>query len=650
MANFFNDIASDEDYLGYNPYIEAFNYVLTNNNELITPPLVFGIHGKWGSGKTTFMNLIKSRIEKEKKFYTVEINPWEYGNSQNFITIFVAKLYQEVKNKVRFLGDKSGMDFIKAIFTPLKLTLDIKPIKAEYDFNKFSLDQQQDTINEYISENFALKESISYILNHSFISSKKIVIFIDDLDRCSVDKVMEVIESIKLILNSNNCIFFLGCDINYLQSALSNKYESFIKFSKENNSDVLNFDLNDFSREYLEKIIQIPFYMPSIDGKAIKRYIESILEHRKTSGRKLKPNEHIFENFKKDLKDDFISDLIIATDINPRRIKRILNLTFLNYVFMKFKNIEKNNLMINTKLLAFLCIIREVYPKFYREKLSYELAGRKTFERFFKIYDNEKKDSDNLFAEALTALAKNIKDNKINTSINSKNSLAEDLEEINKDNNSKNLNEKVYSLFDLYFKDRDIKSAKKLNEEIYHLSLYISVSNLNVSENETESEWGELAQIKSDITGKKLIIFLEMLSENSPAKNLIYWFFYNVYSIKRDKYILGIVKNVNIYIKTDGGREWAFRFDYNKKSNNLEIVFEWRNEYKSIISNLNEIIKSNKYNPINKKIEVSEDTTSDELEKIKDDLIRITAKLDCLEGNEILNSNEEIAATEYSNN
>jgi predicted KAP-like P-loop ATPase len=160
MANFFNDIASEEDYLGYNPYIEAFNYILSNNNELITPPLVFGIHGKWGSGKTTFMNLIKSRIEKEKKFYTVEINPWEYGHTQNFITIFVAKLYQEVKRKIEFWGDNSGTDFIKAIFKPLKLSLDIKPVKVEYDFSKFSFDQQQNTINNFISENFALKESI----------------------------------------------------------------------------------------------------------------------------------------------------------------------------------------------------------------------------------------------------------------------------------------------------------------------------------------------------------------------------------------------------------------------------------------------------------------------------------------------------------
>ncbi|MGN2370180.1 P-loop NTPase fold protein [Clostridium cagae] len=152
---------------------------------------------------------------------------------------------------------------------------------------------------------------------------------------------MEVIKSIKLIFNSTNCMFFLVCDINYLQSLLSNKYESFIKFSKKNNSDILNFDLNDFSKKYLEKIIQIPFYMQSIHGKIIKKYIELILEHKRTSSKKIDLKENIFEKFKKDLKDDFISELIIATDINPRRIKRILNLTFLNYVFMKFKNIEK---------------------------------------------------------------------------------------------------------------------------------------------------------------------------------------------------------------------------------------------------------------------------------------------------------------------
>lgn len=639
MVNFFNDIASEEDYLGYYPYIEAFNYILVNNNDLITPPLVFGIHGKWGSGKTTFMKLIKNRIQKERKFYTVEINPWEYGQTQNFITIFLAKLYQEVKGKVKSFGKNSGPDFIKSIFKPLKLSLDIKPIKAEYDFDKFSLDQQQSAINKFISENFALKESISHILDHDFISKNKIVIFIDDLDRCDVDKVMEVIESIKLVFNSKNCIFFLGCDINYLQSALSNKYEKFIRFSKENYNEFANFDLSDFSREYLEKIIQIPFYIPTIDGKAIKKYINSIIEHKKISNRRIDLKENIFEKFKNDLKDEFVSELIITTDINPRRIKRILNLTFLNYVFMKFKNLEKNNLIINTKLLTFLCVLREVYPKFYRKQLSRASLCRKTFDSFFEKYSNEKTSYNN-FQETVKLIENDVlqKTNNINnlTQI----SKAKDIK-LNKDREKNEiLEEKVYSLFELYFKDRDIKDAKELNDEIYYIDLYISVSNLSVLESDEKSEWGDLAQIKSDITGKKLIIFLQMLADNVPAKNLIYWFFNDLYLSNIDNYVLGIVKNVNVYLKIDQGRKWIFKFDFDKENNMLGIIFDWKNEYKTPVKDLNQILTSNRYNHTNKKILVDEETTSNELEKIKGNLISLIKK-----SSEIINGvSDEIAA------
>ncbi|ETJ25515.1 hypothetical protein Q604_UNBC17779G0001, partial [human gut metagenome] len=68
---------------------------------------------------------------------------------------------------------------------------------------------QKDLVEKYITENYQLKETIHKILDYEIFDSKKIVIFIDDLDRCPEDKVLEVIESIKLILNSKNCIFFL---------------------------------------------------------------------------------------------------------------------------------------------------------------------------------------------------------------------------------------------------------------------------------------------------------------------------------------------------------------------------------------------------------------------------------------------------------
>lgn len=70
--NFINDCVSDKDYLGYSPYIEAFLYLIQKHSELIQLPIVFGIHGKWGTGKSTFMNLIKCRLNDD--FFLLDIN------------------------------------------------------------------------------------------------------------------------------------------------------------------------------------------------------------------------------------------------------------------------------------------------------------------------------------------------------------------------------------------------------------------------------------------------------------------------------------------------------------------------------------------------------------------------------------------------
>lgn len=600
MVNFFNDIVGEEDSLGYKPYIEAFNYILKNSDELISPPIVFGIHGKWGVGKTTFMNLIKSRLEKEKKFYTIEINPWEYGIDQNFITIFLAQLYNEVQNQIKVQGKDSGNDFIKALFKPLKVSLNTKPISVEYDFDKFSLDQQKQEINNFISENFAMKESISYILNHDFIKKKKIVIFIDDLDRCNVDKVMEVIESIKLILNSKNCIFFLGCDVSYLESALANKYEKFIKFSKENSQN----GESDFAREYLEKIIQIPFYIPAIDDISIKNYIDSILGYKKSNIKKSVIEEDILVKFKNDLKDKFASDLIISTGVNPRRIKRILNLTFLNYVFLKFKNIEKNNVKINTKLLVLICVIREVYAKFYRENMSSELSAKFIFEYYFKVYLNK-----------------------------------DEIEDKEENEEKEELNDNIYLLFELYFKYRKLKEIKELSKDIEYVSLYVSVNNLNLADNINDSEWGKLTSIRSEITGKKLSVFFKGLKGNSSAENFIYWFFNDIYFLNKRMFTLGIVKNVNIYIGDLQSKIWIFKFDFDKKMNQLSIIFKWRGEESAIAYKLNSIIKSDKYDNENLAFRIDEETTASELDVIKDDIKNI------IEDSKMLYLNSDVAAT-----
>lgn len=631
MYNFFNDIESEIDYLGYNPYIEAFNYLLINNSELITPPVVFGIHGKWGTGKSTFMKLIKNKLDKD--FYTIAINPWEYGENQNFITIFLAKLYnnKEVKKNIFSKENDSAINFLKCIFKPLKLSVDVKPLKLEYDFNKFSLDEQKNVIDSFISENFALKESISYILNHNFFSKKKIVVFIDDLDRCSVKKIMEVIESIKLIFNSPNCIFFLGCDTNYIESALSIEYEKFIE-----NNEKLNFDFKSFSREYLEKIIQIPFYIPSISEKAVRGYIDSILYSKKDQYKPIKVKENLFNSFRLNLKGDFISDLIVKSNLNPRRIKRILNLTFLNYIFMKFKNNEQKNFNIDTKLLSLLCVTREVYPGYYKAKLSNEQACKNTFKKMFNRYYHE-----NIVTD-LDEIHDYTNDN--NNFENKNNDLELDI-----------LEENIYDLFKLYFSFEKIKDIKSINNRLKNILLYISITSMNIVENDNELEWGELVKIKSEITGKSINPFLSQANNNSAAKNIIYWFFYDIYLKNKENYVLGIVKNVNIYRACEKGvfnpnENLIFRFQFNKENGTFYIVFEWRNTFKTIVKNLDKYITSKKYNFLEHRIEITNETTEEELQEIKNNLLNILSSIDKNREDDVDKAKEQIAIAKIDDN
>ena len=81
----------------------------------------------------------------------------------------------------------------------------------------------------------------------------RVVVFIDDLDRCSDDKVMEILQAIHLILGANSFYVFLGIDTEMIYRAIESHYV------KNQEGGALP---NDFARKYLRKIIQLSFHLP----------------------------------------------------------------------------------------------------------------------------------------------------------------------------------------------------------------------------------------------------------------------------------------------------------------------------------------------------------------------------------------------------
>jgi tetratricopeptide (TPR) repeat protein len=102
----------------------------------------------------------------------------------------------------------------------------------------------------------------------NYFKDQRLVIFVDDLDRCLPEKAIEVLEAIKLFLDVKGCVFILGLDQEVITRGLQVKYK-----------EVAFLDQNDqltFSRHYVEKLIQLPFYLPPIESREVRTYIDSL--------------------------------------------------------------------------------------------------------------------------------------------------------------------------------------------------------------------------------------------------------------------------------------------------------------------------------------------------------------------------------------
>jgi hypothetical protein len=126
---------------------------------------------------------------------------------------------------------------------------------------------------------------------------QRIVIFIDDLDRCLPDQALQVLESIKGFLDVDGYVFVLGLSREIIERCVDKKYgkESAISGS-----------------EYLRKMIQVPFTLPVLREEEITEYVKNLKNRIKGSG----VEEYL---------PDYLTAFAEGLEPNPREIKRLIN-------------------------------------------------------------------------------------------------------------------------------------------------------------------------------------------------------------------------------------------------------------------------------------------------------------------------------------
>lgn len=90
----------------------------------------------------------------------------------------------------------------------------------------------------------------------------RIILYIDDLDRCPPSRVVEVLEAVQLLLNTELFVVVLGLDTRYIARALVKEYK-----------EILQHDGDPSGLDYIEKIIQIPYRVRPISQSGVQKYL-----------------------------------------------------------------------------------------------------------------------------------------------------------------------------------------------------------------------------------------------------------------------------------------------------------------------------------------------------------------------------------------
>jgi hypothetical protein len=261
-------------------------------------PFTVSIEAGWGAGKSTLMRRVQRRLEGKAPDQhraptdarTVWFNAWTAPEAQVLEGLVRSVLDQLDSNLLRRIARKrkllSGLGLgvsVAAGFFGLGNVVDRV-------WKKVSIDpKQRNELNEFV------REAMKKWLAKSSRDGRLIVVFIDDLDRCSSVTVLQVFEAMKLYLDAPGFVFVLGWDTEQVLRAVA---------AEKGRDDRL-------PQRYVEKIVQFGFRIPRPSEEQLTRLSDTLCE-------KAGLTESVLAQEHREL-------LINTTEGNPRQLKRFIN-------------------------------------------------------------------------------------------------------------------------------------------------------------------------------------------------------------------------------------------------------------------------------------------------------------------------------------
>lgn len=353
-------------------------------------PFAMSISGRWGTGKTSMLRALMASLggqpvaslsslsestfdistqklpeslkpydEETRKAHsdlteclpylrTVWFNPWQYQNEGNPIVPLLHEIREQtLRHYTTATWLKKEKETLKHVFEAglysLGYLLDQAPFlnevasKTQEKYNQIKTQYKQDTFSTPVdAQRFFLQfeKAINQIVGDN--EKGRLIIFIDDLDRCHDDVVFKLLEAIKLYLSSRRCVFVFGLDAGHVETAITRASQ----FKPRE------------AAQYVEKLFQVRLGLPAPNSDELTAFLEM---HVKT----------LFDSSTETIQKDIVKYFFKYLPCNPRLIKNTLNGLKLHAELIK--SIKPD---FNWHRLILVHLFRTFYPDAYEVLLE----------------------------------------------------------------------------------------------------------------------------------------------------------------------------------------------------------------------------------------------------------------------------------------
>lgn len=423
------DNETEVDLLGFDFLVDTLFVALTEPRLL---PLTVGLLGDWGSGKSSLMRITRQELlkirdddESPSRYVCVEFSPWQYEDYDDVKVALMTTVLdavgaraghdqqEQVSRLRRFTqglgrwgrrGGRVAVSTAQAAAPLALLAIDPSMAPQVLDVTKAGVNAAASEANKLLEDPKAKPAASGNGTAEAITDAGRfraefaevvstledvdaVVVFIDDLDRCLPETVVDTFEAIRLFLNTPKTAYVLAANQAVVESAIDSRYPQ-----------LRRPDGAGIGADYLEKMLQLKVAIPPLSAPEADTYVNLLLaelrldagqfakvldetrRRREAGNLQVAFNVGVAGAVLGDVPPDLVRDLNWAASIaevlggglrgNPRQLKR-----FLNNLLLKHRSAQRRKIALDLPVLAKLMVLEEQHFSDFQRLFDWQLTS-----------------------------------------------------------------------------------------------------------------------------------------------------------------------------------------------------------------------------------------------------------------------------------